>query len=584
MIPTGTRKPSIAATRDYGSFSCAMRRVPSSLAVLTSPFPPKPRPSPRPQMPCRRRWYSATGSISQSTEEFMSRERHRKRRSAQQARVHALPPGLSGGQYRPLSDDDVQRIHEAALIVLERTGVRIVESECRHILEQAGARVDRAHDRVYIPRQMVEAALKTANRDVVLYSRDGRFDLHLRGTRVHLGTGGAAIKILDLETGYVREPTLRDVYDIGRLVDTLDNIHFYLRAVVARDVGKEDIDVNTFYACLSSTGKHVMGGCYFPEKVAEIKKMAVIIAGSEEAFLARPFLSFNLCWMVSPLRFAPETTETLTAAVRAGIPVSLVSAPQSGATSPASLVGTLVQVIAEELSGLTYVQLLRPGHPTLLGGMPLVSDLRTGNMVGGCAELALMNAASAQMTQFYGLPVYSSSALTDSKLPDVQAGFEKGLTTAAVALAGAQYNHHSAGMLESMLTVAYEQYVIDDDINAQAMRLVKGLEVNDATLSLDVIHEVCMGEGHYLAHPQTLALMESEYIYPHTADRATRQDWEAAGALDMRERARRRARAILAEHYPTLIPEETDAALRAEFNILLPREAMQPAGRMVSRP
>ncbi len=294
--------------------------------------------------------------------------------------------------------------------------------------------------------------------------------------------------------------------------------------------------------------------------------------------MARPFLSFNLGWMISPLRFATETTETLTKAVRAGIPVSLVSAPQSGATSPASLVGSLVQVIAEELAGITYVQLLRPGHPLLMGGMPLVSDLRTGNMTGGTAELAIMNAASAQMTHFYGVPVYSSSALTDSKIPDIQAGYEKGLTTAAVALAGAQFNHHSAGMLESMLAVAYEQYVIDDDINGQAMRLVKGLEVTEESLSLEVIHDVCNGDGHYLGHPQTIDLMNSEYHYPHTADRNTRADWEQSGALTMRQRARQTALATLKSYFPEIVSTEVDDTLRSRFNILLPREFMLPGG------
>ncbi len=512
----------------------------------------------------------------------MARENRRRARQARaeanRKRPNPFPAGLEGGQYRPLTDRAVQRIHEAALSVLELTGVEILESECRHIFERAGAQVDKSRNRVFIPRGMVEKALKAVNREVVLYSKDGQTDLHLRGRRVHLGTGGAAINILDLATGEARKTVLRDLYDIGRLVENLDNIHFYLRAVVAQDVPNEDIDVNTFYACLTSTQKHVMGGCYFPEKVAEIKQMGVIVAGSEEKFLARPFLSFNLGWMVSPLRFAPETTETLTAVIRAGIPVALVSAPQAGATSPASLVGTLVQTIAEELAGITYVQLLRPGHPALLGGMPLVSDLRTGNMIGGCAELALMNAASAQMTQFYGLPIYSSSALTDSKIPDVQAGFEKGLTTAVVALAGAQYNHHSAGMLESMLGVAYEQYIIDDDINGQVMRLVKGLEVTEESLSLDVIDEVCNGEGHYLGHPQTYGLMHTEFHYPHSVDRASRADWEAAGSTDMRGRAQLRARQILETSFPEVVSEAVDSRLRQEFNILLPREVMVPGG------
>lgn len=461
--------------------------------------------------------------------------------------------------------------------MLERTGVAIEESECRHIFEQAGANVDKAKNRVFIPPEMVQGALKGVNRNVILYSQNGQFDLHLRDKRVHLGTGGAAVNILDLN-GHVRDSRLRDLYDIGRLVETLDNIHFYIRPVVPRDIPNDDIDINTFYASLTATHKHMTGGCYYPEKVADIKKMGSIIAGSEENFLERPFFSFNLGYMISPLRFAPETTETLTATVRAGIPVALVAAPLSGATAPASLVGALVQVIAEELAGITYVQLLRPGHPFLMGGMPLVADLRTGNMIGGSAELALMHAASAQMAHFYGLPIYNSSAITDSKIPDIQAGYEKGLTTAAAALAGSHYVHHAAGMLESLLTVAYEQYVIDDDINGQVMRLVRGLDITDESLSVDVIHEVCNGEGHYLGHPQTRRLMNSEYHYPHTANRATRSDWENEGAIDMRERARRRAQDTLRTFFPDIVPDEVDRQLRGEFNIRLPREVMRPGG------
>ena len=506
-----------------------------------------------------------------------TRHRTREPRSSSAPKGNPFPPGLEGGRYRPLDDADVIRIHEAALSVLARTGIEVMDSECRDILEKAGARVDKAANRVYFPRKLVENTLKLANRHVILYSQNGQHDLHLHGKRVHLGTGGAAIKVLDLN-GQVRDSLLCDIYDIARLVENLENIHFYIRPVVARDMSNEDIDINTFYAALAGTNKHVMGGCYFPRKVAEIRRMVDIIAGGEENFLARPFISFNLGVIVSPLKFATETVETLTAAVRAGIPVSVVSAPLSGATSPASLVGTLVQTIAEEFAALTYVNLLKPGHPALMGGMPLVADLRTGNMIGGSAEQALMDAASAQMAHYYGLPVYNSSAITESKIPDIQAGFEKGLTTAVVALAGSQYIHHSAGMLESLLTVAYEQYVIDDDINGQVMRLVRGLEVNDETLSLDVIHEAVNSDGHYLGQPQTLEIMQTEYHYPHTADRATRKDWEAAGELDMRERARRRAKEILKTSYPKTISDDTDQRLRSEFNILLPREVMKGRG------
>ncbi|MCZ7572975.1 MAG: trimethylamine methyltransferase family protein [Ardenticatenaceae bacterium] len=501
----------------------------------------------------------------------LERDRRRARRERQQPNI--VPPGLEGGRYKPLRDKDVRRIHEASLEVLERTGIEVVPSECREMFRQAGARLDAENNRLFIPRSMVEDALATARNEVALCGRDPKHDIVLGGRRVYMGTGGAAIKVLDLESGLARATTLADVARIGRLVDALANIHFYLRACVAQDIPPENLDVNTYYAALANTTKHVTGNCFSVKTVREVGEMAAMIAGGREALAERPLISLVTCWTVSPLRYAPETVEVLTEALRLGLPVFLSSAPQAGATSPAALAGTLVQINAEELSGITYAQLVRPGAPVVLGYVPSVSDLRTGNFVGGAPEFALMHAAVAQLGQFYNLPVYNSSGLSDSKLPDIQAGYEKGMTGLAAALAGANYIHHSAGFLESMLTVAYEQYVIDDDINAAIMRMVRGIEVTDETLSVDLIDQVCRGEGHYLGTQQSLALMHTEYCYPHTADRRRREDWEADGGLDMRERARHRARNILASHVPEPIPSEIDAAIRERFEILLPKGA-----------
>ncbi len=521
--------------------------------------------------------------------EAIPAQRHRHRRRDAEARHNAhptvAPPGLPGGWYKPLAAEDVRRIHEASLTVLERTGIEVAPSECREIFRAAGARVVDGESRVYLPRAMVEDALAQAPNEVVLCGRDPKHDLRLGGTRVYMGTGGAAVKVLDLETGYVRESTLRDVAEIGRLVDALDNIHFYLRACVARDIPIDLLDINTFYASLANTTKHVTGNCFSVQSVRDVVEMAAMIAGGREALRQRPIISVTNCWTVSPLRYAPETVEVLTEVVRQEIPVFLSSAPQSGATSPAALAGTLVQINAEELSGVVYTQLVKPGARIILGYVPSVSDLRTGNFVGGAPEFALMHAAVAQLGQFYNLPVYNSSGLTDSKTPDIQAGYEKGMTGLAAALAGANYIHHAAGFLESMLTVAYEQYVIDDDINGSIMRMVRGIEVTDETLSLDVIDQVCRGRegesppGHYLGAAQSLELMHSEYYYPHTGDRQRRQDWEQGGGLDMWQRARRKAQQILATHQATPIAPEIDAAIRRCFTIYRNCSAADPATR-----
>lgn len=488
--------------------------------------------------------------------------------------------GLPGGWYKPLSQDAVQRIHTASLQVLEEVGIEVLPSECRTIFQEAGARVDEQQNRVYLPRAMVEDALASASNEVILCGRDRKHNMRLGGSRVFMGTGGAAVNILDLETGRARETTLADVALIGRLVDALDNIHFYLRSCVARDIPIKDLDLNTYYAAICNTSKHVTGNCFTVQSLKDVLEMAEIIAGGREILRQEPFISFVTSWTVSPLRYAPETVEVLTEIVRQGMPVFLSSAPQSGATSPAALAGSLVQINAEELSGLTYCRLINPGAPVILGYVPSVSDLRTGNFTGGAPEFALMHAAVAQLGQFYNIPVYNSSGLTDSKIPDIQAGYEKGITGMAAALAGANYIHHSAGMLESMLTVAYEQFVIDDDINGSIMRMVRGIEVNDDTLSVDVIAEVCRGEGHFLGTEQSLSLMNSEYYYPHTGDRQRRADWEVAGGRDMWEQARQEAKAILRDHKPLPVSAQVDDAIRQRFEILLPNDlANQRSGQ-----
>jgi trimethylamine--corrinoid protein Co-methyltransferase len=509
-------------------------------------------------------------------QEALRRQRDdREGRRKQRARVslNVVPPGLEGGWYKPLRDEDVKRIHQASLEVLERTGVEVMPSECREIFCQAGARIDAERDRVFIPRGMVEDALARASNGVILCGRDPKHDIRLEGWRVHMGTGGAAIKVIDLNTGRVRKSRLADVARIGKLVDALDNIHFYLRACVAQDIPDRWLDVNTYYAALTNTTKHVTGNCFTVKSALDVIKMASMIAGGVEALRERPIVSFVSSWAVSPLRYAPETVEVLTELVRQEMPVFLSSAPQAGSTSPAALAGTLVQINAEELSGITYTQLIKPGAPIVLGYVPAVSDLRTGNFVSGAPEFALMQAAVAQLGRFYDLPVYNSAGLTDSKIPDIQAGYEKGISNVAAVLAGANYIHHAAGILESTLAVAYEQFVIDDDVNGSVMRMVRGIEVNDETLSVDLIDRVSRGgEGHFLGEQQTLEMMTTEYYYPHVGDRQARDKWRAGGKLTTAAHARRKAKQILETHQPQPIPPQIDSAIRERFKICLPRE------------
>ncbi|MBD3665750.1 trimethylamine methyltransferase family protein [Sulfitobacter sp. TSTF-M16] len=506
----------------------------------------------------------------------MRRTRARKLElAADSSASQSVPPGATSTAFRPLSADAVGQIIDAAYEVLGRTGVQVDAGPIRDVFLNAGCPLDTETERVRIPAALIDRMRKVACKEVLLAGLEAKHDLNIGGARVYLGTGGSAVNILDLE-GRVRETTLRDNYDIGRLCDRLDNIHFYMRPVVPRDLETADIGVNSFYACLAGTTKHVMANEYRADQVWKIRALGDLIAGGVEAFARRPILSFALSFTVSPLRFAMESVEILDEVIAHGLPVALSSAPQAGATSPAALAGTLAQILAEQFSGMVYVNLKNPGHPTLIGCVPSQADLRSGAFTGGSAEFALMNAAIAQIAQHLELPLYNSAGISDSKLPDAQAGYEKGMTTTAVALSGANYVHHSAGFLESLMTVAFEQYPIDNDINGAVMRLVRGIEVTPETLSLAVIDTVCRGEGHFLAQPQTLKLMNSEYFYPPLADRRNRDDWQDAGAQDQRERARSAAREILESHYPQTIPPEVDREIRRQFDIFLPEAAMRP--------
>src|SRR5688572_8124171 len=224
----------------------------------------------------------------------MSRERRRRRPERPQAQV--VPPGLPGGQYKPLTAEAVRQIHEASLAVLEHTGIEVMPSECREIFRQGGARLDEANNRVFISRELIERALASAPQEVRLCGRDPQHDLTLGGARVYMGTGGAAVKVLDLESQKVRESTLADVARIGRLVDALDNIHFYLRACVARDIPLHLLDTNTYYAAITNTTKHVTVNCFSVASVRDVVEMAAMIAGSREALRERPILSITNCW------------------------------------------------------------------------------------------------------------------------------------------------------------------------------------------------------------------------------------------------------------------------------------------------
>lgn len=475
--------------------------------------------------------------------------------------------GLEGGQYKPLGQESIRKIHETALKILEEVGIKVNLEEAKNIFKAHGAKVD--GNIIYIPSSIVEKALKVVPHQFLMAGREEKDDLYLGGKRVYLGTGGAALTVIDLETKEPRPGRLEDIKQIAKLVDALENIHFYLRPCIPQDIPKEIMDVNQFYAGLSNTTKNVMGSAQTVEAVRDIIEMASMIVGGKEELQRRPIISFVTSWMISPLHFATETTRVLLEVASHRIPVVLSSAPMAGSTSPVTLAGVLSQVHAEQLSGICLTQLAYPGAPVLYGAIPSMTDFKWMSYVGGGIEFGLMNAAVSQMAQFIGVPNYNSAGLTDSKIPDIQAGYEKAFSICLCVLAGSNFIHHAAGMLESMRAVAYEQYVIDNEIIGMALRLLEGIKVDEETLALEAIKEAGPS-GNFLSSLHTVKFMRQEYFPQVLSDRNSREVWEKAGSLDGRERARRKAKEILKNYIPKGIDSKIDKEIKRRFNIIEP--------------
>lgn len=484
--------------------------------------------------------------------------------------LRPVRPGLVGGRYKPLDDAAVAAIEDAIYQILAEIGLSQAPESGIEYMRSVGA-THGEDGRVRFGRNVIEEAMEKATKDLVIHARNPKYDLNLSGQRVHFGTAGAAVHLVDVANNLYRESQLADLYNAARIAEQMDNIHFFQRPMVARDVeDPAEMDLNTIYACIKGTQKHI--GVSFTEAdfMPACISMLHDIAGGEAAWRARPFVSNSNCFVVPPLRFATEACLVMEEAVKAGMPVLLLSAGQAGATAPASIAGAIAQAVSEVLAGLVYVNAMVPGYPAILGTWPFVSDLRTGSMSGGSGEQGLLSAGCAQMLSHFGLPSGAAAGMADAKMPDAQSGYEKGSTAVVAGLAGLNMVYESAGMHASLMGFCLESLIIDNDMLGQCLRCVRGIEVNEKTLDLSVIRSVCIdGPGHYLGHDNTISLMQSEYIYPELSDRTSPKEWEELNKPNLVEMATQRKEEILAQDDQGFIDPAIDKKLRAKYPIYL---------------
>jgi trimethylamine--corrinoid protein Co-methyltransferase len=454
--------------------------------------------------------------------------------------------GLISGRYRPLTEDSIAKIDETVMRVIEEVGFEVNSEAALRLFEEAGAQVDKKERRVRLPEAKVRKLIGIAPPEVRLCGQEEKHDIYLGDSRVYTGTGGTALYIYEPATKQKRSATLQDLKRIARLVNRLDNIHLFMLPTYPNELPIEQVDVNRFFAGLDNTSKHIMGGVYTLDGVKRVIRMAEIAAGSAEKLRQRPIISLVTCSSISPLKMDAKYGDFLIEVAQRGIPVVCPAEPLCGATSPITLAGNLVIQTADSLMGVMLSQIVNPGTPVIFGSVATNTYLMDFKYLAGSVEMGLLNAAGAQMAQFYHLPFYATGGMTDSKVLDAQSGYESSISNLLCALAGANFIHDAAGMMEFALTACYEKFVIDNEILGMVMRAVSGIKVNDSTLAFNLIKEVGPG-GNFVAARHTRNFMRREHYRPTLSDQNSREEWEAKGGRAIWQKATKRVQRLIAE-------------------------------------
>lgn len=463
--------------------------------------------------------------------------------------------------FQVLSAGKIERIYEATLECLDRTGVQVLNDEARALLGLAGARVDGL--RVRIPPRLIREAVARSPSSFMLWGRDGRPSLDVASGRVYFGPGPTCTYFVDPATGARRETRRGDAALTARVCDALDNVDYVMGLGLIGDVTSALAPVYEFAEMVANTGKPILPWAYSADNVSDIYEIAVAVAGGQESLRARPFLALFATFQ-SPLVQTKEDVANVLRAVEHGIPVVYLGGGTAGTSAPVTGAGSLVITLAGALSGLCILQLKQPGSAVCLGGVPQAMDLRAAWPTYGSPEMSLYSAALSEIYRYLGLPFMGTAGASEAKVLDLQAAIESSFQVILSALSKATLIH-DVGFLDCAGIGSLESLVMNDEIISMARRLLRGIEVNDETLMLDLIDEVGPA-GEFMSRKETARRCRSEIWNPRLLDRQPWVNWELAGSQTMHDRVRSRLWEILATHLPPSLPEATQGAIQATLD------------------
>lgn len=460
-----------------------------------------------------------------------------------------------------LSDEVVNKIIDEAFQLLMDPGIQIHNREGLELLAQAGAQVNFDTQIARIPEHLARRALETRPSAFYLYNLAGEPVVHYGGDDVHFDPGSAGLLLLDSETQKMRPPTTSDFVNFVKLVEMLPQLDAQSTAFVPADVAIGIGDLYRLYLALNFMRKPIITGAFEKDTWWYMKDMLVAVAGSEAALAEKPIAVFDVC-PSPPLLWSDITCQNMIDCARHNIPAELVSMPLTGAAAPVTIAGAVVQHTAECLSGVTINQLAQEGAPIVWGGSPAAFDMRQGTTPMGAVGTWMMDCAYSQVGKALGMPTHAYLGMSDAKVVDAQCGLESSGGAMMAALAGINMVS-GAGMLAFENCQSFEKLVIDAEIIGMAKRLIRGIEIRDDPIGLNLIRE--MGhDAEYFSHDHTYKwFREEDYIPSMLIDRREPEDWERAGSLTSLDRARMRVAELLAAYEPTDVSQDLRDELRA---------------------
>ncbi len=460
-----------------------------------------------------------------------------------------------------LTQEQVEKIHDASLEILEETGLKVRYEPARELFKAHGCSVD--GERVKFPRAVVEKYRKLVPASFTFHGRDPKFDKTIPQDSPVIVTASSAPDIIDPVTGKERRAESTDIARIAHLINELPGYDIFSISTLADDAPADQFTLSRLYPSIKYCLKPIRVTTTDMKDTRSILELAYIVAGGEEAYKAHPFLTHHYCPVVSPLTMDNLSTENVMFFAKEGLPVYPTIVPNAGLTSPMSMAGTLVQGNAEFLSALMLMQMTKEGTPTIYATLGTVADMRSGAYTSGAIECGMLHMAFAQLARFYNVPAGGYVGLTNSKLNDAQSGYETGMSGIAGLLGGMDM-FNIGGLIDALKTFDFAKAVIDDEMAQMMKRMKHGVSFTDEDLALNLIKEIGPG-GSFITAKHTISRMKTEAVMTKIADRDARTIWEKKGATDTQTKAMKKAKDIMNVNTGPLIAPDVDEKIRSAF-------------------